>query len=204
MSVRLEEKPEHDPRPSTFPICWCREDAAGQFLSTRNSPLIQRTRAQSSDSPAGHSLRSDYVSSQPPDRSVLCPNFAPTPSCRHSDQEKNGMSAVPHAMCIDSTSQGDGLLQLPCGRRDSPWVRSRNLVGTTSSAGSPCCPRTEARQPRSRMDHSPTPPPQALVIEWDPPCRCPRHGFDVVGSHALPSNRDNASHGVLSTWATIG
>jgi hypothetical protein len=119
---------------------------------------------------------------------VLCPNLAPTPSCRHSDQERNGISAAPHAMCIGSASQEDGP-SFPCGRGDSPWARSRNLVGTTSNAGSPCCPRTEARQPRSRMDHSPTPPrPKALAIEWDPPCRCPRYGLMMLVVTPFPAS----------------
>ena len=158
LSVRLEEKPENDPRTqSTLPICWCREDAAGQFLSTRNSPLIQRTRAQSSDSPAGYSLRSDYVSSQPPDRSGALSQFwRPPLPCRHSDQERDGMSAAPQVMCFGSASQED-VPPLPCGRGGSPWARSRNLVGETSIAAPPCCHLAEAQQPSSRMDHSPPP-----------------------------------------------
>ena len=36
---------------------------------------------------------------------VLCPNLAPTPSCRHSEQERDGISAAPHLMCFGSASQ---------------------------------------------------------------------------------------------------
>ena len=109
---------------------------------------------------------------------VLCPNLAPTPSCRHSDQGRDGISAAPHAMCFGSASQED-VPPLPCGRGGSPWARSRNLVSETSNAGPPCCHLAGALQPRFRMDHSS--PPHAGSA-WSG-----THHVDVLGMDSVMS-----------------
>jgi len=68
------------PNQSTFPICWCRRNCGRPIpFDKQQSPLTQCTRAQGSGSPAGLLLLSEYVSSQPPDRSGALSQFGAHP-----------------------------------------------------------------------------------------------------------------------------
>ena len=175
----MEEKPENNPHLEHIPDLLLPRNAAGQFFPSHSSPfgpgspehkaLAHRRVARCGQCTCPASLQMIPV---------LCPNFAPTPSCRHSDQERDGTSAAPHMLCFGSASQED-VPPLPCGRGGSPWARSRNLVSETSIAGPPCCHLAEAQQPRSRMDHSP-PPARRWRLERNPPYRCPRYGFNDI------------------------